>query len=65
MDTANFAFAAMSQFALHHSTGATSAGLVFAAGTIKIMPSIAWAVSMLAWGMLTFGDGYNKSGTDV
>ena len=30
---------------------------------MKITPSIAWSTSMLAWGMLTFGEGYNKSNT--
>lgn len=33
-----------------------------AAGSVKITPSIAWSTSMIAWGMLTFGEGYNKSG---
>ena len=55
----------MSWCALHHSQGLTSAGVVFTAGTVKITPTIAWTTSMLAWGMLTFGNGYNKSGTDV
>lgn len=31
------------------------------AGTVKITPTIAWSTSMLAWGMLSFGGGYNKS----
>lgn len=31
------------------------------AGSLKITPSIAWSTSMLAWGMLTFGEGYNRS----
>ncbi|KAL3140940.1 hypothetical protein ABBQ32_005469 [Trebouxia sp. C0010 RCD-2024] len=35
------------------------------AGTVKITPTIAWTTSMLAWGMLSFGDGYNNSGTDL
>ncbi|KAL3152997.1 hypothetical protein ABBQ38_012024 [Trebouxia sp. C0009 RCD-2024] len=35
------------------------------AGTVKITPTIAWATSMLAWGMLNFGDGYNNSGADL
>lgn len=34
-------------------------------GTVKITPTIAWATSMLAWGMLNFGDGYNNSGADL
>ena len=32
------------------------------AGSIKMTPTIAWTTSMLAWGMLSFGDGYKKSG---
>ena len=31
------------------------------AGSLKITPTIAWTTSMLAWGMLNFGEGYNKS----
>ncbi|KAL3150937.1 hypothetical protein ABBQ32_000684 [Trebouxia sp. C0010 RCD-2024] len=34
------------------------------AGTVKITPTIAWTTSMLAWSMLSFGGGYNKS-TDL
>ena len=30
-------------------------------GTVKITPTIAWSTSMLAWSMLSFGGGYNKS----
>lgn len=32
------------------------------AGTVKITPTIAWTTSMLAWGMLEFGSGYDLSG---
>ncbi len=31
------------------------------AGSLKITPTIAWTTSMLAWGMLNFPEGYNKS----
>ena len=31
------------------------------AGSLKITPTIAWSTAMLAWGMLSFGEGYNKS----
>ena len=34
---------------------------LLAVGTLKITISIAWSTSMLAWGMLTFGEGYNNS----
>jgi len=33
------------------------------AGSLKITPTIARTTSMLAWGMLNFGEGYNKSDT--
>jgi len=36
---------------------------ILVAGSLKITPTIAWTTSMLAWGMLNFGEGYNKSGT--
>ena len=38
-----------------------SQGVMHFAGSLKITPTIAWSTAMLAWGMLSFGEGYNKS----